>query len=235
MEDELKKVMVVLAHPDDPEFFCGGTVARWAAEGKEIVYVLATRGDKGSDDPAMTPERLAELREMEQRAAAAVLGVREVIFMGYRDGELMPDLRLRRDITRLIRQVRPDIVITCDPTTRYFGSGYINHPDHRAIGDATLDAVFPSARDRLAFIELWRDEGLEPHKVREVYISGSLEPNEKVDITDYIEKKIAALREHKSQIKDPAGLAQRIRERSSQNGNEAAPSYVEEFRRMVLS
>lgn len=235
MEDELKKVMVVLAHPDDPEFFCGGTVARWAAEGKEIVYVLATRGDKGSDDPAMTPERLAELREIEQRAAAAVLGVREVIFMGYRDGELVPDLRLRRDITRLIRQVRPDVVITCDPTTRYFGSGYINHPDHRAIGDATLDAVFPSARDRLAFIELWRDEGLEPHKVRQVYISGSLEPNEKIDITDYIEKKIAALREHKSQIKDPEGLAERIRERASQSEDGAKPPYVEEFRRIVLS
>ncbi len=235
MEEELKKVMVVLAHPDDPEFMCGGTVARWAAEGKEIIYVLATRGDKGSDDPTMTPERLAQIREQEQRAAAAVLGVREVIFMGYPDGELVPDLRLRRDITRLIRQVRPDIVITADPTTRYFGSNYINHPDHRAIGEATLDAVYPAARDRFNFIELWRDEGLEPHKVREVYVGNTYEADVQVDITDYIDKKIAALLEHKSQIKDPAGLAERIRQRASASNDGAGPPYVERFRRFVLS
>lgn len=235
MEEELKKVMVVLAHPDDPEFMCGGTVARWAAEGKEIVYVLATRGDKGSDDPAMTPERLAQMREQEQRAAAAVLGVRDVIFMGYPDGELVPDLRLRRDITRLIRQIRPDIVITADPTTRYFGSSYINHPDHRAIGEATLDAIYPAARDRLNFIELWRDEGLEPHKVREVYIGNTPDADVQVDITDYIDKKITALLEHKSQIKDPVGLAERIRQRASASNDGAGPPYMERFRRIVLS
>lgn len=235
MEEELKKVMVILAHPDDPEFMCGGTVARWAAEGKEIVYVLATRGDKGSDDPTMTPEKLAQMREQEQRAAATVLGVREVIFMGYPDGELVPDLRLRRDITRLIRQIRPDIVITADPTTRYFGSNYINHPDHRAIGEAALDAIYPAARDRLSFIELWRDEGLEPHKVREVYIGNTPEADVQVDITDYIDKKIAALLEHKSQIKDPVGLAERIRQRASASNDGAGPPYMERFRRIVLS
>jgi LmbE family N-acetylglucosaminyl deacetylase len=234
MDEELTKVMVILAHPDDPEFVCGGSVARWAGEGKEVVYVVATRGDKGTDDPGMSPERLMEIREAEQRAAAALLGVRDVIFMGYPDGELLPDLRLRRDITRLIRQVRPDVVVTFDPLSRYYDN-YINHPDHRAIGEATLDAIYPTARDRFNFVELWRDEGLEPHKVREVYLGGAQNPDVQVDITDTIDAKIAALCEHKSQIHDPAGLAERIRQRASTSDDTADPPYVERFKRITLT
>ncbi|MEL7674938.1 MAG: PIG-L family deacetylase, partial [Chloroflexota bacterium] len=162
----LNRVMGIFAHPDDPEFFCGGTFAKWAAEGREVIFVLATSGDKGSGDFSLTSEALVQMREAEERAAAAQLGVQDVIFLRYPDGELQPTLDLRRQLTRLIRLKRPDIVVTNDPTARWYGTTYLNHPDHRAIGDAALDAVFPAARDHLNFPELYRDEGLQPHKVR---------------------------------------------------------------------
>ncbi|HUG15836.1 MAG TPA: PIG-L family deacetylase, partial [Thermomicrobiales bacterium] len=169
-----RRVMVVMAHPDDAEFICAGTVATWAAEGQEIIYVLGTSGDKGSEDPAMTAERLIATREAEQRAACDVLGVREVVFLRMPDAELVPDLEMRRTLTRVIRQHKPDAVVCQDPTERWVGSGYIQHPDHIAMGEATLAALFPSARDRLTFPELLA-EGLEPHKVNEVYIASSEE------------------------------------------------------------
>jgi LmbE family N-acetylglucosaminyl deacetylase len=223
-----KRVMAIFAHPDDPEFFCGGTLARWAAEGAEVVFVMATSGDKGSADPQMTHERLAAIREDEERSAARALGVKEVIFLRYPDGELQPTLELRRDLTRLIRLKQPDIVVTCDPTVYWYGTDYLNHPDHRAIGAAALESVFPTARDRLNFIELERDEGLTTHKVHQVYISGAREPTVKVDITQHIETKINALREHKSQISDMDAMAERIR--SARDPESPYPRYIESFR-----
>ncbi|MGE5597710.1 MAG: PIG-L deacetylase family protein, partial [Hyphomicrobiales bacterium] len=149
--------MCVVAHPDDTEFMFAGTVAKWAKAGAEITYVIITKGDKGSADPAMTSSRLTEIREAEQRAAADILGVRNVLFLGYDDGYLQPTLELRRDITRLLRQYRPEVLMTFDPETRFVGGFYPNHPDHRAAGDAAVDAMFPSARDRLTFPELLVD------------------------------------------------------------------------------
>ncbi|MGD1995909.1 MAG: PIG-L deacetylase family protein [Anaerolineae bacterium] len=227
-----QRVMVILAHPDDPEFFCGGTVGRWAKEGREIIYVLATHGEGGSDDPRMTREQLACIREEEQRAAARVLGVHEVVFLDYPDGLVIPSLDLRRDLTRQIRRWRPGVVITCDPTLRY-RLHYINHPDHRAVGDAALDAIFPDARNRLQFPDLLQ-EGLEPHRVREVYIAGAAEPDTEVDITDSLGRKVAALREHRSQISDLDGLEARLREWHRVEGEDGRPRYVERFRRIVL-
>lgn len=231
----INRVMGIFAHPDDPEFFCGATVARWAAEGVEVTFVLATSGDKGSDDPDMTHERLAEIREEEERKAARVLGVKEVVFLRNPDGELLPTLALRRDLTRLIRLKKPDVVVTNDPTVYWYGTNYINHPDHRAIGEVTLAAVFPTARDRLNFIELERDERLETHKVRYVYLTGSNEPTTTVDVTAYVETKIAALREHKSQIKDMDAMAERIRERTlDPRAPVDAPRHIEQFRVFTL-
>ncbi|MFN7208827.1 MAG: PIG-L deacetylase family protein [Aggregatilineales bacterium] len=229
-----ERVMAIYAHPDDPEFFSGGLLAKWAAAGKQIAYVLATSGDKGSDDPEMTSEALIALREAEQRAAAACLGVQQVIFLRYPDGELEHTLRLRRDLTRLIRQIRPDIVITNDPQTVWTLSGGINHPDHRAIGEAALAAVYPSARDRLTFIELWRDEGLQPHKVRQVYLAGTLAPNCKVDITAYLDRKIEAISQHRSQIKDLEALTRRLRANSDPDFERDAPLYTESYRVLTL-
>ncbi|MGQ9709060.1 MAG: PIG-L deacetylase family protein [Anaerolineae bacterium] len=227
-----QRVLVILAHPDDPEFFCGGTVARWVQEGREVIYVLATHGERGSDDPAMSPERLARIREQEQRAAARVLGVQEVVFLDYPDGSLLPTLELRRDLTRQIRRWKPHIVITCDPTVRY-RSGYLNHPDHRAIGDAALDAVYPDARNPLQFPELLA-EGLEPHRVREAYIAGAADPDTEVDITDTLALKLEALRQHRSQIADPDGLEVRLREWHWKEEPDGTVRYVERFRQVVL-
>lgn len=225
-----KRVLGVFAHPDDPEFFCGGTIARWAADGAEITFLLATSGDKGSADPEMTHERLSAIREEEERNAARVLGVKEVIFLRYLDGELQPNLALRRDIVRIIRLKQPDVVVTCDPTVFWMGERAINHPDHRAIGEATLDAVYPTARDRLNFVELERDEGLNPHKVKQIWISLTQSPTTEMDVSAYLETKIAALREHKSQIADMEAMAERQRSRHDPEAPADYPRYVESFR-----
>jgi len=238
-EHRVERVMVIMAHPDDPEFGAGGTVAKWVREGKEIVYVLVTSGDKGSSDPEMTPQRLIEIREAEQRAAARKLGVREVVFLGYRDGEVEPTLALRRDLTREIRRWRPDAVITMNPATYYVDGRYINHPDHRAVGEAALAAIFPTARDPLNFPE-HRAAGLEPHKVRQVYLTISPDADAFIDITDTIEDKIAALREHRSQFENFEQLAQRVRERAAETAKHARElgfdvrEYAEAFKYIEL-
>jgi LmbE family N-acetylglucosaminyl deacetylase len=229
-----QKILVILAHPDDPEFFCGATIARWTCAGHEVVYWLLTCGDKGTSNREISSEQLCGIRHQEQAAAAAVLGVNDVNFLDYPDGYLVPDLTLRREITRIIRQTKPDILITCDPKTLYVGDNRLNHPDHRAAGQAVLDAVYPAARDHLNFVELWRDEKLEPHIVREVWISGSLEPNVRLDVTGYWETKINALKEHKSQIGDPESLAERMRSRLAPDATRENPRYEEAFRRLIL-
>lgn len=226
------KGMVVVAHTDDAEFMAAGTAALWAREGSEVIYVIVTNGDKGSDDPDMTSDRLRILREAEQRRAAAILGVREVVFLGYEDSMLQPTLELRRDIVRVIRAYRPQTVITFDPTTRFITDNYPNHPDHRATGDTTVDAVFPAARDRLTYPELLA-EGLVPHKVRELWLGASTSPNHWVDIEPVLEQKVAALRMHKSQIgafpveEFITGMA-----RAQAEGTQY--TFAESFRRLVL-
>lgn len=227
MSSESQRVLVVLAHPDDPEFFCGATLAKWARDGKEIHYLLLTCGDKGSDDPAMTPEMLCVDRQKEQRAAATVVGAKEVKFLGYADGELFNTLDVRREIVREVRRFKPEVLVTSDPMTyiRPFG---INHPDHRAAGAATLDAIFPAAGNRMYFPELLQ-EGLEPHMPKEVWLSVTMEPNQWINVTETVETKIAALREHKSQIKDMDALAKRIRERL-RRADMDGEFYAESFR-----
>ncbi len=229
------RVLVVLAHPDDPEFFCGGTIARWSASGKEITYCLLTRGDKGSDDDKLSTQEMAEIREVEQRAAAKVLGVHEVMFLKELDGYVLPTLDLRRDIVRVIRQVKPKVVITCDPTNFFPSNYYINHADHRAAGQVTLDAVYPAARSALYFPALRQEEGLQPYKVREVYVAGAQHPNITVDITQYFSQKVAALSEHRSQIKDIVALEERMRNRMlDPESPPDDPRYIEKFRRIEL-
>lgn len=225
----------VFAHPDDPEFFAGASFARWADRGAEVTFVIATNGDKGSADPDMTSERLMAIREEEEQNAAAALGVKEVIFLRYPDGTLEPNLALRRDIVRIIRMKRPDVVVTCDPTVYFYGNRGVNHTDHRAVGAATLDAVYPTARDRLNFPELERDEGLDVHKTPYLYIAGAAEPDTVIDVSDYVETKINALRAHVSQISDMDAMAERIRERMlDPAAPHDQPRYIERFRMIQL-
>jgi LmbE family N-acetylglucosaminyl deacetylase len=196
------RALSIHAHPDDQEFTVGGTLAKWARAGSEIVSVCITSGNAGSNQstPAdMTRAALAPIREREERAACQVLGLKEVLFLGYEDGILEPSIALRRDLTRLIRRHRPDVVVCGDPTVRYYGRSYLNHPDHRVAGDATLDAVFPSSETRLIFPELL-DEGLLPHHVTAVFIHGADRPDTWIDIRGTLAVKIAALREHRSQM-----------------------------------
>jgi len=188
------QIMVVTPHPDDAEYGVAGTAARWAREGKEIVYVVCTNGDKGTSDANMKPEEVAKTREQEQLAAAKLLGVREVIFLRHPDQSLEDTPEFRKELVRLIRMYRPETVVTADPHRRY-----IWHRDHRITGRVTLDAVFPYARDRLSYPDLL-DEGLDPHYVREVLLWASEDPNYRSDITDTYDIKLAALRCHKSQI-----------------------------------
>jgi LmbE family N-acetylglucosaminyl deacetylase len=232
--DSPQKVLVVLAHPDDPEFFCGATTARWVRAGHRVSYCVLTCGDKGTKDLTIGTDELCSIRQSEQRSAGKVLGVEDIRFLNYPDGYLIPDLNLRRDITRIIRIVRPDILVTCDPLTLFTANSGLNHPDHRAAGQATLDAVFPAARDHLNFIELWKDEKLEPHIVREVWVSGTLNPDVVIDVTDTWELKIKALYEHKSQIGEPEKLAERMRNRRTTDSTPEKPRYEEKFRRLIL-
>lgn len=231
-------VLVVAAHPDDPEFGCGGSSAKWAAEGREVYYCVCTSGDKGSADPEMTSDRLVKLREAEQQAAADAIGVKKVFFLRLPDGELTPDQTLRRAIVKAIRTVRPEVVCTHDPTNVYTDNS-INHPDHQAVGHATLNAIYPTARDRLNYPE-HEAAGLQPHKVREVYLWGAREPNAWVDISSSFECKVKALTCHKTQIGKPEELEKRMRERAENlakgfKGEGEAPKLAEAFRRIEMT
>jgi len=232
--DSPQRILVILAHPDDPEFFCGATISRWTAAGHEVMYCLVTCGDKGAPDRSISSEQLCSLRHTEQRNAARVLGVTEIQFLDYPDGYLVPDLNLRREITRVIRSIRPEVLVTCDPQTLFFLGNRINHPDHRAVGQAVLDAVFPAAGNHLYFPELM-EQGLEPHTVREVWVAGTLQPDIHLDVTDQWETKIAALYEHASQIGEPQALAERMRQRRKSDSTPEAPRYEESFRRLTLA
>jgi LmbE family N-acetylglucosaminyl deacetylase len=231
-----KSVMIINAHPDDQEFTMAGTLAKWARAGCAVITVCITSGDAGSNDPAKDgsdkPE-LARIREEEQRAAGAVIGVKETLFLHYPDGELVHTLALRRELVRIIRKYKPEAVMCGDPTARFYGNSYMNHPDHRAAADAACDAVFPSAGTRLIFPELLR-EGLEPHSVRRLYMHGSEKPDVWIDIGGTIDVKIRALRCHRSQVGEGADLDQRMREWGAADGKARGLQYAEAFRVMVL-
>jgi LmbE family N-acetylglucosaminyl deacetylase len=226
-----QNILVILAHPDDPEFFCGATLARWARAGHRITYQLLTCGDKGFNDstPAdMTPDALCAIRHEEQLAAAGVIGVEAVHFMDCADGYLVPDLDTRREVVRVIRRFKPDILVTCDPQTLYATYG-INHPDHRAAGQAVLDAVFPAAGSPVFFPELLT-EGYLPHMPREVWCSLTLQPNVILDVTETWNIKLEALFHHRTQIGDIETFTERMKSRRAEESTEENPRYEERFR-----
>jgi len=223
-----ESAMVIVAHPDDAEFTVAGTVAAWTAAGCRVTYVICTDGNTGSHEPGMTRDRLADIRRAEQRAASAALGVDEVVFLGYDDGQLQPTLDLRRDLVRVIREHKPEALIAWDPTSLLISDEYINHPDHRAAAQAALDAVAPASAMPL----LWPETGA-PHRVRQVYIFGAEKPNVWVDVTQTIERKIAALKQHASQMKDwdPTEM---VKEWGAETGQEKGLAYAESYRIITL-
>ena len=229
------RVMSIHAHPDDQEFTIAGTLAKWARAGSEIITVCLTSGDAGSNEstPAeMTREKLAPIRQEEQRRACRMLGIKECLFLGYEDGALQPSIALRRDLTRVIRRHRPDAVVCGDPTVRFYGNRYMKHPDHLVASDVALDAVFPSSETRFIFPELL-EEGLAPHKVTRVFLHGADKPDTFVDIADFLAVKVAALREHKSQLGpwDPTPM---LTEWARMQGKPRRLRAAEAYRVMVL-
>jgi LmbE family N-acetylglucosaminyl deacetylase len=226
--DVPESAMVIVAHPDDAEFTMAGTVAAWTRAGCRVTYVVCTDGNAGSHEPGMTRERLADIRRTEQRAACKALGVSEVVFLGYDDGLLQPTLDLRRDLVGAIRQHKPEVVLTSDPSRLLSGDRYINHPDHRAAGQAALDAVAPASAMPL----LWPETGA-PHRVRQIYIYGNDQPNAWVDISETIETKIAALKQHASQMGD-WDPTDRIKGWNAEVGQEKGLAYAESFRVVTL-
>ena len=233
LDDGFARGMVVVAHADDAEWGCSGTVARWCAEGWDVVYVVCTDGSKGSDNPDTTGEELAEFRRREQENAARVLGLSEVVFLGYPDAYLEPTLALRKDITRQIRRQRPDVLICMNPARSLSGDGYLGHPDHFASGEAAMSAVYPSARDHLTFPDLLHDEGLEPHKVRELWVVDHEDSDYYVDVTDHVETAVRALQAHRSQV-SPETADRYFREGRRRVGERVGVPYAEHFKRFRL-
>ena len=230
-----KIAMSIQAHPDDQDFTVAGTLAKWAKAGCKIISVLITSGDSGSNDPTKGADYkpvLASLREAEQLAANAVLGIAETVFLHYPDGELVANLTLRKDLTRLIRLHKPDVVVSGDPSAWFYGNGYINHPDHRAAAEAATYAVFPSAGTRLMFTDLL-EAGYEPHNVKRLYIHGSEKSDTWVDISETIDIKIEALQKHVSQS-DTHDVDKWIREWAKDEGKEKELAFAEAYKVMIL-
>ncbi len=230
MNDKQAQVMVVTPHPDDAEFGVAGTVVHWTREGKRVVYVVCTNGDKGTRDINMKPEELARIREEEQLAAAKLLGVSEVIFLRHPDQSLEDTPEFRKEIVRQIRTFRPEIVVSADPYRRY-----IWHRDHRITGQVTLDAVFPYARDHLAYPDLLA-EGLQPHKVKELWFWAADNPNYRINITDTFEIKMAALGFHKSQVGESISpeIRERVRQRAEAMAEGESYPLAEAFHRVEI-
>ncbi|MCA9932795.1 MAG: PIG-L family deacetylase [Ardenticatenaceae bacterium] len=226
-----ERALMIYAHPDDIEFSVAGTAAKWAAHGCEVTYIVITDGNAGSHEDGMTREKIAAIRRKEQQTAAHIAGASQCIFLGYDDGILQPTLELRKNLVRQIRRYKPNVVICGDPNF-YFSDTYINHPDHRAAALAALEAVFPAAEMPLAFPEL-AEEGLSPHKTNYVYISRAQDADCYIDISDTIETKITALKQHKSQIED-WDPAPRLKEWAEATGKKVGFKYAESFRRITL-
>ncbi len=228
-----RRVLVIGAHPDDVDFGCAGTMAKWAKEGAEIFYAICTSGEKGTDDPTVTHLALARIREREQRAAAEIVGVKEVIFLRKPDGELHYSLEFRGELVRVIRQVRPAILFTHDPANRAFDNQYAFHSDHRVVGELTFDAAYPAALNR-NFFPGHLAEGLNPHAVSEMYFFAASQPDVWVDIASTMEIKIKALRCHVSQIKEPKIMEGYVRTWFEAWGREKGLACAERFRRLPV-
>lgn len=214
-DDEIKRILVVMAHPDDCDFGAGGTIANWTAKGIHVSYCIITNGDQGGEESDVPLEEMASVRQKEQRAAGLALGVKDIVFLNYRDGSLAPSIELRKEIVREIRRAKPDRMVIQSPERNYERI-FASHPDHLAAGETAIQAVYPDARNPYAFTDLL-DAGFEPVRVKEVWITGSPTPNHFVDITDTFSKKIAALHAHVSQTAHNKELENMVRSWGEKN------------------
>lgn len=227
--ENVKRVMVIMAHPDDPDFTCAGTVIQMARRGIEVTYMILTNGDKGNHNPEITRNQLIAMRKIEQRKAAELCGVKQVLFMNEEDGFLRPTRSIRKRVTREIRRIRPELIICPHPDRYFSGMGYINHPDHRNAGLVALEAIFPAADNPMFYPDM-ADEGYLPHKISQLYITGHDDPNLQIDITDDVDLKIQSILCHKSQIGNPEEAPKRWRERWGEKQPDGTLRHFERFR-----
>ena len=232
MDESPKKVLVITPHPDDADFWCSGTIAKWLGNGATVRYVLCTDGGKGTTDPNISSADLSKLREQEQADAVEALGVQELVLLHHPDGSLEDDDEFRRELVRQIRQVQPDVVLCPEP----YRKNLAWHRDHRIAGQVALDAVFPCARDHLHFVELWRDEGLEPHKTPTMLFWGTENADTTIDITESMDAKIMAVAAHKSQMdgRSLKEIEDFVRERAQVSEGGSGKEYVEAFRKVTF-
>ncbi len=228
-----QKILIVLAHPDDPEYFCGASIARWTALGHEVHYCLLTRGDKGVRGDVLDAGELMRTRELEQRRAAAVLGVKSIRFLNFADGYLQPTIDARRAVVAALREAKPDVVVSSDPTNFFHRDNRLNHPDHRIAGQIVCEAVYPACGNPMFFPELLA-EGLAAHEIRELWLTLTWQPNLTIDVTEWWELKIAALKQHHSQLADPDQMERMQRQRRSAESSAENPKYEDGFRRIVF-
>ena len=231
---ETKRILLILAHPDDPEFFCGASLIRWAKLGHEINYCLLTSGQKGSQEKEINPERISKIRKVEQQEAANYIGVKSIEFLNYIDGELFPDKQMRQKLVEVIRRINPQIIITSDPQNYVTIENRLNHPDHRAAGEAVLGAAFPAAGN--AHFNLPGTENSKSQLVNpeEVWLSATNGPNLVIDVSDYFQQKLAAISFHKSQIGDKEEFFKRMLARSYNDPESGKNFFIERFKRTIL-
>lgn len=229
--EDKKKILVILAHPDDPEFFCGATLAKWVREGHQIIYCLLTRGEKGTNAEFSDTNHIKEIREQEQKEAASTIGVQKVLFLNHPDGFLEVNLSLRKELVRMMRKEQPDIVVSCDPSNFFIKGESINHPDHRAAGLAVVEAIFPAVQNNDFYPEVL-DEGLSSHHIQELWLSLPREANILMDVTSYWDTKIEALLKHKSQVGNPEVFKDYMKIRGKVIFGKR--KYFEEFHRLVI-
>lgn len=227
----VERVLVIMAHPDDPDFSCAGTAMQMARHGIEVTYMILTNGDKGNHNPLVTRNQLILMRKEEQRAAADLCGVKHVIFMDEEDGFLRPTFELRKRVTREIRRIRPQLIICPSPERYLVGDGYINHPDHRNAGLVALEALFPAADNPMFYPDL-ANEGYLPHKISQLYVTGYDDPTVEIDVTEDVETKIQAILAHKSQFDKPAEIEKWLRERWGDEQEDGTRRYYERFKAM---
>ena len=232
MDETPQRVLVITPHPDDADFWCSGTIAKWIGDGATVRYVLCTDGGKGTTDPNISSAELSKIREQEQADAAESLGVQELVLLHHPDGFLEDDAEFRKELVRQIRQVQPDVVLCPEP----YRKNLAWHRDHRITGQVTLDAVFPCARDHLHFVELWRDEGLEPHKTGTILFWGTEQADTIIDISDSMDAKFKAVSAHQSQMdgRTAKEIEEFIKERAQVSEGGSGKEYVEAFRKITF-
>jgi LmbE family N-acetylglucosaminyl deacetylase len=230
----VRRVLVIMAHPDDPDFTCAGTAAQMARQGIEVTYMILTNGDKGNHNPEITRNQLIAARKIEQRAAAEVCGVKQVLFMEVEDGFLRPTRKIRKRVTREIRRIRPELIICPHPDRYLVGDGYINHPDHRNAGLVALEAIFPAADNPMFYPDL-ADEGYLPHKISYLYVSGDPEPTVQIDISEDVDLKLQAILSHTTQFPTPGDIPERWKARWAEQQEDGSMRYYERFRVMKFT